>query len=110
MRPGDVFVDVGANIGLYTLIAAHIVGASGRVYAFEPGSETYRRLLSNVQLNQMTNVSCHELALSDSTARLDMNMSTDGYDAWNSLAKPIAGSSFSTETIETIKFRAVCGV
>ncbi len=103
LRPGDVFVDVGANIGLYTLIAAHIVGGSGRVYAFEPCSETYQRLLSNVHLNQITNVACHELALSDSTANLNLNVSQDGYDAWNSLAKPIAGSSFASKTIETVK-------
>ena len=36
LRPGDVFVDVGANIGLFTLIAAARVGPAGRVVAFEP--------------------------------------------------------------------------
>jgi len=36
LRPGDVFIDVGANIGLWTLVAATSVGPSGRVFSFEP--------------------------------------------------------------------------
>ena len=43
LRPGDVFVDAGANIGLYTLIAARCVGANGRVYSFEPCGKSFRR-------------------------------------------------------------------
>src|SRR5437879_3937805 len=65
LRPGDVFVDVGANIGLFTLVAALRVGSTGRVFAFEPTSETFERLVANVRLNKFTNVSPHRVALSD---------------------------------------------
>lgn len=44
LRPGDVFVDCGANIGLWTLVAAEAVGLSGRVVAFEPSPTTFSRL------------------------------------------------------------------
>lgn len=102
LRPGDVFVDIGANIGLYTLIAAHRVGSTGHVYALEPCSKAYQRLLANVQLNHLTNVSCYQLALSDRVAQLDMTISLDGFDAWNSLAQPIRGNSFAVETVNAV--------
>ncbi len=102
LRPGDVFVDIGANIGLYTLSAACRVGDSGHVYAFEPSSNAYHRLMANVQLSGFGNVSCYQLALSDCVARVDMSISLDGYDAWNSLAQPIAGNSFAVEPVSCI--------
>lgn len=100
LKPGDVFVDVGANIGLFTLIAAHCVGHEGHVYAFEPCSETHRRLGENVRLNQFTNVSTYQLALSNRSEQLEMTISRDGFDAWNSLAQPIAGESFAAEKVQ----------
>lgn len=100
LKPGDVFVDVGANIGLFTLIAAHRVENTGHVYAFEPCSKTHCRLLENVQLNQFTNVSTHQLALSNCSDQREMTISRDGFDAWNSLAQPIAGKSFATEKVQ----------
>ncbi len=51
---GDVVIDVGANIGDYTLIACKKVGDSGKVLAFEPLSETFSVLTRNLQLNEIT--------------------------------------------------------
>lgn len=65
LRPGDTFLDVGANVGVYTMIAAALVGASGSVHAFEPGAATAMRLRENIDLNALRHVSVHELALSD---------------------------------------------
>jgi FkbM family methyltransferase len=53
VQPGETFYDVGANIGLYTLLAADRVGSSGRVYAFEPHAPNFVSLLHNVHLNQV---------------------------------------------------------
>src|SRR5215210_7228240 len=50
LRPGDVAVDIGANIGLYTLLFSRLVGEEGRVYAFEPAAENARRLRVNLLL------------------------------------------------------------
>src|SRR5579871_3144648 len=52
LRPGDVFVDVGANVGLYTVLASKMVGDTGSVHSFEPCSKTFRRLEENVRLNR----------------------------------------------------------
>jgi FkbM family methyltransferase len=56
LRPGDVMVDVGANIGTHTLEAASLVGPGGRVYAMEAHPRTYRFLAANIRLNQFGNV------------------------------------------------------
>jgi FkbM family methyltransferase len=51
LKAGDVFVDVGANIGYFTIIAASLVGEQGQVYAFEPDPENYRLLQENCAHN-----------------------------------------------------------
>src|SRR5271170_1217843 len=48
LGPGMVFYDLGANIGLFSLLAARIVGAGGRVFSFEPDAEVARRLRRNI--------------------------------------------------------------
>lgn len=75
VRPGDIFYDVGANVGPYSLIAAHL-GAT--VYAFEPEGSNYVRLLQNVELNEKTllgKVIALPLALWDQHEILTMHMS-----------------------------------
>lgn len=57
LKPGDVVVDLGANIGAYAIRAAMAVGATGKVYAFEPLDRTRRRLERALELNNIGNVS-----------------------------------------------------
>jgi FkbM family methyltransferase len=52
VRPGDVFYDIGANVGAYSLVADRVSGGRARVYAFEPGVFTFVQLSRNVHLNQ----------------------------------------------------------
>ena len=100
LKPGDMFVDVGANIGLFSLIAAKVLGPSGKVYAFEPTGRIYDRLTYNVRLNAFEEVSCFRLALSDEVGTQSLFVSRDGFDAWNSFAHPVAGQSFEREEVE----------
>ena len=58
LAPGDVFLDVGANIGWFSILAAHAVGPEGRVYAFEPREEIHRRLVQSVAANKFEE-RCH---------------------------------------------------
>jgi FkbM family methyltransferase len=65
LRPGDSVIDVGANIGIYTLLAARLVGPNGRVLSFEPSPESCRRLRENVALNEAHCVTVQQIAISD---------------------------------------------
>src|SRR4029079_10392991 len=51
LRPGDLLLDVGANLGSYTVLAGAGVGC--RVVALEPSSDTYKRLVANVRSNRI---------------------------------------------------------
>jgi FkbM family methyltransferase len=102
LQPGDVFVDVGCNIGLFTLIAARRVREAGHVYGFEPCSRTFARLEANLRLNAFANVTCVRTSLSDRRGEATLTAPLDGYGAWGSLAHPVRGHSFTTETVATI--------
>jgi len=56
IKKGDVVVDIGANIGYYSLIFAKLVGNNGKVYAFEPEPNNFELLKKNVMINDYTNV------------------------------------------------------
>jgi FkbM family methyltransferase len=99
LRRGDTFVDLGANIGLYTLAASKAVTLAGRVFAFEPCSGTYARLLENVERNRLTNIQCRRIAMSSSGGSLMMTISSDGFDAWNSAGRPTMGARFDDESV-----------
>ena len=71
LGPGDCVVDLGANIGAFTVLAANIVGQSGRVYAYEPNPEAFIRLQENVNLNNLQNVECYNEAVCDCNGMID---------------------------------------
>lgn len=104
LKMGDTFVDVGANIGMFTLIASQAVGEAGRVYSFEPCSKAFSRLIKNVDLNGFKHTKCLQIALSDHAGEETMNVSLDGYDACNSFAHPTAGHSFAVERVCTARW------
>lgn len=63
LRPDDDVIDVGANIGFFTLIFSTLVGKFGKVYAFEPHPRIYKYLQGNLVLNKVDNVYAFNLAL-----------------------------------------------
>ena len=67
LQPGDNFVDAGANIGFYSVVASAIVGPTGSVTAIEMMPDTATRLRTHIQINGLKNVEVVERALSDRT-------------------------------------------
>lgn len=65
VRPGEVAYDVGANVGFYTLALARLVGANGRVYAFEPDARNADLLRQHVLMNRLSNVTIVQAAVGD---------------------------------------------
>jgi FkbM family methyltransferase len=80
MRPGMTFIDAGANIGQYTLLAATAVGATGTVHAFEPIPKNFERLQQAVAANGLTNVRANRAALWNETAQLRFDLPGDAKD------------------------------
>jgi len=70
LKPGDIFIDVGANIGYYTILAATQVGPAGKVYAIEASPTTYGLLRANVALNDLQNVVAVNMAVTDTECRV----------------------------------------
>lgn len=64
LRPGHVAIDIGANIGMHSVIMGNRVGPTGRVFSFEPDPHPFGRLKRNLALNGLDFVECHQAALS----------------------------------------------
>ena len=91
LSPGKVFIDVGANFGVYTLVASKLVGTSGRVIAFEPTAQSFAILRQNIALNHFANVRAFQFALAQRRGKAWL------YHGWdpvgNSLGKdPLCGN------------------
>ncbi len=72
IRPDDVILELGANIGYYVLMEARLLSEQGFIYAVEPDPDNVALLRRNIALNHVTNIEVHALAMSDrkGTARL----------------------------------------
>jgi FkbM family methyltransferase len=73
LDPGMTFFDVGANIGYFSLLAAHLVGPGGRVLALEPDPRTFPRLRGNVQLNEIPQLEVIEVAAAEARGRATLH-------------------------------------
>ncbi|MEO0311644.1 MAG: hypothetical protein RIQ89_1301 [Bacteroidota bacterium] len=104
LRPGDTFLDIGANIGYFSLHAGQVLRNNGKIIAIEPTPDTFSKLKRNFELNNLTNVSTLNLGLSESEATLNFNVSNDGYEAWNTLGTLNIGTNTTTIPIHVISF------
>lgn len=75
LRPGDIFLDVGANAGYHSLGASAAVGSSGKVLAFEPAPDIRARLQRNIELNAIRNVIVSAEAVSSVSDRVQFFVS-----------------------------------
>jgi FkbM family methyltransferase len=87
LKEGDVFLDVGANIGYYSVLAGKKVGESGRVISVEPVSSTARVLNLNLKLNGLKNVKIIQKATWSSNQILTLHM-PEGFFGLASVHKP----------------------
>ena len=102
LKPGMKVVDVGANIGLYSIIASKIIGENGKIWAFEPSSETQKRLIANLSLNQVSGVEVIKMALADVEDVLTLiGPSRDRDGERYLLSKEYAATYFKQDSEET---------
>jgi len=85
LRPGDVAIDVGANIGYITLHLSQCVGPTGHVHSFEPLPENFERLREATRDNHCRNVSLHEKAVGASAGRVNFYSFPNEYGSTHAL-------------------------
>jgi FkbM family methyltransferase len=110
---GDVFIDIGANIGFFALLASKIVGSSGRVFAFEPSRREYKRLLHNIQINFAENIMPYNIALANYNGEAQFLVSSSGHTGINRLDDRAIPQDFSKELVpvftgDTVLNHSIC--
>ena len=95
LKPGQVMYDVGANVGLYSLLASAAVGPDGRVFAFEPVEENVRYLERHLKLNGISNCCAVRAAVSSKDG-------AEPFDFWNDRSMGRL-SALGTERVPTIR-------
>ena len=89
LHPGDVFFDIGANLGFFSLIGAKRVGSTGCVYSFEPVAGNAVSVRENVRLNGLDNVGLFEVAVGRSSGSAELLLTE-----WN------GGASLSSSAVK----------
>jgi FkbM family methyltransferase len=74
LKPGDIFVDIGANIGYFTLLAAAVVGEEGHVYAFEPNPDNCELLERSIIENGFANISLFPNAVAEAEQSFNLDV------------------------------------
>jgi len=100
VKSGMVVLDIGANIGYFTLLAASLVGDSGKVFAFEPELKNYSLLSKNIEINGYKNVIAVPKAVSDKVGELQLFLDREesgGHSLFK--ASAIRGNENSIEAI-----------
>jgi len=117
LRPGMTFFDIGAHYGYFTVLAAHIVGESGKVHAFEPTPSTFTILKKNVA--EKKNVVLNNLAVNSDSGSFFINAHEVRFSAFNSLFNPripkskvakIKSSKILVEAVALDRYTALGGV
>lgn len=97
VEEGDIFLDVGANIGVYTLLASQLVGESGYVHSFEPLPEANELLLANIRLNRRSNIAMIPAAVGEETGETQIYINAQ--NALSSLGNTNRGRILRSQTV-----------
>jgi FkbM family methyltransferase len=103
LAPGDVFYDIGANLGFFSLLGARLVDGDGRVCAFEPAPANAAAIRRNVELNGLTNVEVLEHAVSERGGIGQLQVVED--QSWSKLAE--YGPHPNTESVLNVELVSI---
>ncbi len=108
LRPGDCVIDIGANVGYYTLTAAKLVGPTGCVHAFEAAPKTLELLRANAAMNSHVPIRVHPEAVTDrcgATRFFTAGAEETGYSSIRDLG---AGAA-TVDTVRTLTIDSLLG-
>jgi len=106
VKPRDIVIDIGANIGVYSKILSELVGPEGHVYSIEPFPSTFEILCYNVRKLRLDNVEPINVAVSDSQAIVTMSLPYDSSGAETHYRASIAKDSEKKDKTETSDVQA----
>lgn len=101
LRPGDTFIDVGANIGYMSFIAASIVTTGGHVHAFEPVAEYFERLRTFARANPDFDIVVNNTALGQAPGSAEISVSDYRNIGWNTMVPGLMADRMLRETRKT---------
>jgi FkbM family methyltransferase len=78
-------IDIGANIGYFTVLASKLIGPEKSVYSFEPQARVVTRLSRQIELNALCNVKVFPIALSDKQGTVSFHVPSEGYEGYGSM-------------------------
>jgi FkbM family methyltransferase len=115
LRIGDTAVDVGANIGYFSLLFGQCVGPAGKVFAYEPVPALYQKLTHNLALNDFSHVFTSELALSDQSGKAEFHIGPSENTGLSSLRAsqkssgsiPVSLAEFDSLNLDTTRLRLI---
>jgi len=101
LQPGMTFLDIGAHVGQYTLIASKIVGPTGQVCSFEAEPNNFACLQRNIATNNLANVKTFNVAIADTEGELTLHLGDPSNLGTNSLAPPhnASGNEITVKSI-----------
>lgn len=100
LRQGDTFVDIGSNVGVHTILAAQIVGASGRVYAFEPQKKLVEIIQAQLVINKLKNVHLHCMGLGEERSELILSNPLEDFYTGTATFRTTAESEQKIERVQ----------
>jgi FkbM family methyltransferase len=101
-RPGMTFLDVGAYVGYFTILASSWVGPEGHVFAFEPDSLAYEYLVKNIEANECSNVVAINKAVADRETTANLVRDPKGPESFLTNRPATGGSAVETTTLDSI--------
>jgi len=87
LQPGDTFIDIGANIGFYSLLTSYMVGSNGKVISIEADPTNFDRLVENILFNKANNIVPINYGVSDKTESIQLGICTTGNRGGNSFLR-----------------------
>ncbi|MCE9552270.1 MAG: FkbM family methyltransferase [Planctomycetes bacterium] len=102
ISPGGTFLDVGANVGFFSLLASQCVGTNGKVIAFEPVPAVRKEFLRNLQINGIHNVVIREEAVSSQEGEAKVYVGPQNHRGTSSLRSSARGLASDQVSIHTI--------
>jgi len=104
LNPGDVFFDIGANVGYFTLTSQELVGEKGEVHSFEPHDRAFSLLQESVKSNKCDNIFLNKTALSDKEKAVEFVSLKDSAFSWTQQERNNSSPSVTIKTTTLDKY------